>query len=175
MSKIDAIASRQGTEEMAVSGAPVDRLLRKLAVVVPVALLVIYLAGWFAALQGYNGLDHIVRWTDFKSTLTGALVISEGNGPLLYDLPAQHAAQNRILAPYIEPIPIESILPYNHIPFEALLIAPLMSLPYSVTFLLWTLLMAVAVGLSLWVMHHALPMPPAVLPVMALAGISYQP
>src|SRR5438046_1734627 len=118
----EAIVVRQESgESLSASGVRRGGLLRKLAVTVPLALLVIYAMGWIGAVQQYHGLEGLVRLTDFKSTLTGALIIRDGNGPLLYDLDTQHAAQNRVLAPYIAPIPLSSILPYNHLPFEALL------------------------------------------------------
>lgn len=80
-------------------------LLYKLAVVTPLALLIIYAMGWVAAVQQYQGVEGLVRWTDFKSTLTGATIIRDGDGPRLYDLQTQLDAQNRVLAPYIPQFP----------------------------------------------------------------------
>jgi hypothetical protein len=168
-------AQREAVETVGDAEGRRARLLHKVAVTVPLALLLVYLLGWAGAVQEYKGLEGVVRWTDFKSTLTGALVIRDGHGSLLYDLDTQLDAQNRVLAPYVPPIGRESILPYNHLPFEALLVAPLMGLPYSAIFLLWTLLMALALGLSLWIMQRVLPMPRAALLVAVLAAVTYQP
>ena len=150
-------------------------LARKAAIAISFTLLALYAIGWWGAIQSNQGTEQLVRWTDFKSTLTGALVIHDGNGQHLYDLSTQLNAQNRVLAPYIHPIAIDSLLPYNHLPFEALLVAPLVGLPYTLIFGLWTLLMAVAFGLSLRVMYRSLPISGYYLPLFVLAACSYQP
>jgi hypothetical protein len=150
-------------------------LARKVAVAISFALLVIYALSWVSAAQSTHGFDEMVRWTDFKSTLTGAIVIHDGNGPRLYDLSAQLDAQNRVLSPYIDPIEMDSLLPYNHLPFEALLVAPLIGLAFTQIFTLWTLLMAVAFGLALWTLYRALHVSSSYLPLFVLAACSYQP
>src|SRR5436853_238940 len=50
-----------------------------------------------------------------------------------------------------------------------------LALPYPLVFGLWTLLMALAVWLSLRTMQSVLPVPAAALPIVALAALSYQP
>jgi hypothetical protein len=149
-------------------------LTRKLALLVPMALLLLFLADWAVTIRQVGGLEMVVRRSDFLSTLTGAQVIYEGSGTRLYDLQAQHEAQKQILAPYFA-LDDSSVLPYNHLPFEALLITPLMGLPSTLVFAVWLLLMAAAVGVSLLVMQAALPAPRIVVPELVLATISYQP
>jgi hypothetical protein len=54
----------------------------------------------------------------------------------------QQAAQARVLYP-CQARPVW--LPYDHTPIEALLVAPLIDLPYFVSFALWTLAAVLAV------------------------------
>src|SRR5205814_10606251 len=130
--------------------------LKKLGVVVRIALLLVAVLGWALTVRGEKaGLEGVVRLSDFRSTLTGALVIREGNGQRLYDLQVQSDAQSQVLAPYYTLYDANghsTLLPYNHMPFEALLITPLMGLPYPLVFAVWVLIMALAVGFSLRLM-----------------------
>jgi hypothetical protein len=155
-------------------------LLRPASIGVPLALLIVYALGWLAAVQ-QQGIESITRQTDFIATHTGALIIEQGNGPLLYDLDAQRAAQRVLVAPYIGPAggpaPHASgkWLSYIHPPWEAVLFAPLAQLPVPVLFAGWSLLMLTALGFALRVMHGALPMPGHALPVVVIALCTYQP
>ena len=81
----------------------------------------------------------------------------EGNGARLYDLDIQRDAQNRIFEGYRAPLTTDQILPYNHVPFEAMFLAPFMDLPYPLVFALWTLLSGVAVGMSLGMLDGSMP------------------
>ncbi|MFL5733745.1 MAG: glycosyltransferase family 87 protein [Chloroflexia bacterium] len=156
------------------AGARRPSLLKKLAPLIPLALLLIYFVKGAQEVKSIGGLEAMVRRADFVSTLTGALLIREGHGPSLYNLETQRDAQNEVLAGYNH-VDLGNMLPYNHLPFEALFITPLVALPYPLVFGLWTLLMALAVWLSLRTMQRALPMPGAVLPIAVLVAISYQP
>src|SRR5207247_1272300 len=86
----------------------------------------------------------------------------------------QRAAQNRILAPYMTLEP-DRILPHNHPPFEALLLAPLMHLPYALLYALWVLLAALAVGASLWLLASALPVPAPARWALIVVACSFNP
>ena len=154
------------------------RLLRVLAIATCAALLLVYLLGWYAATRDpqMHGFDGVVRRSDFLSNLTGAKLIAEGQAHSLYNLDAQREAQNAVLAPYFKLDP-GKILPYNHIPFEAMLTAPLVGagVPYTAIFTLWELLMLGLLAASIWTMQRALPVRGAALFVMVLAAVSYQP
>lgn len=154
------------------------RLLRMLAIAACAALLLVYIVDWYAVTRDpqMHGFEGMVRRSDFLSNLTGAKMIAEGNGPSLYDLEVQREAQNAVLAPYFVLDP-GSILPYNHVPFEAMLTAPLvqLGLPYTAIFTLWELLMLALLAGSLWTMQRVLPLHGAALLIMVLAVVSYQP
>src|SRR5688572_18605638 len=104
------------------------RLLDKFKRVLPFALLVIYMAQWAAFINVVGGLDAFVRITDFMPTITAAEIINQGDGFSLYDLAVQHEAQERVIYPY-KSLGEKELLPYNHLPFEALLVAWLMRVP----------------------------------------------
>jgi hypothetical protein len=166
--------------EQAIRNTHYSNLTRKLAVGAAIALTLAVLLGWARAWVGSTqtergGIEGVVRRADFRSQLTGALIIADGNGTRLYDLQAQDAAQNRVLAPYFTVG--DMLLPYNHLPFEAMLVAPFLVLgvSYPAIFGLWTLLTALAVGLSMWLMNRALPMRQPALLVFLLAACSYGP
>ena len=126
-----------------------------MAVAIAIALIFGYLLLWAQNVQDTGGPEGYIRGTaqrgpvDFISTLTGALVIRDGDANNLYNLDVQRDAQNAIFAGYRPPLSTAEILPYNHMPFEALLIAPFMNLPYPIVFALWTLLCGIAIGMSL--------------------------
>ena len=72
--------------------------------------------------------------TDFPPFLTGARLIAAGQGAQLYDPVAQSAVQAAILAPYGA---MRATLPYDHLPFLALALAPVAGLPLPVSYALW--------------------------------------
>ncbi len=156
-------------------------LLRKLAVAVAIALIIGYLLLWAQNVQQTGGPDGYIRGNadrgpvDFISTLTGALVIREGNGSKLYNLDLQTNAQNRIYDGYRPPINKNQILPYNHLPFEALFISPFMDLPYPIVFAIWTLICGIAIGMSLGLLDGALPVLRPIGWVLSMAACSYLP
>ncbi|HEY0072043.1 MAG TPA: glycosyltransferase family 87 protein [Chloroflexia bacterium] len=154
------------------------RLLRLLAIGVCAASLLVYMLGWYMAARDpeMQGFDGLVRRSDFVSNLTGAKVIAEGNGHNLYNLDVQREAQDAVLYPYFKLDP-GSILPYNHIPFEAMLTAPLVQagVPYTAIFTLWELLMVALLAASIWTMQRVRPVHGAALLVMVAAAVSYQP
>lgn len=155
---------------------------RKIAVALSLALIVGYLLLWAQNVQETGGPDGYIRGNgddrgpvDFISTLTGALVIKDGNGTRLYDLDLQTNAQNRIYAGYVSPVSREQILPYNHIPFEALFITPFMDLPYPIVFAIWTLICGIAIGMSLGLLDGALPVARPIGWVLSMAACAYMP
>ncbi len=72
--------------------------------------------------------------TDFPPFLTGARLIATGHGAQLYDPAAQSTAQAAILAPYHY---TRGTLPYDHLPFLALALAPLAGLPLPISYAVW--------------------------------------
>lgn len=148
-------------------------LLSKLAVTLSIGLLIGYLLLWAQVVQTRGGPESYVRGTDFLSTLTGAQIIREGNGSLLYDLNTQTNAQYQVRGSLAQQG--DKLLPYNHLPFEALLIAPFMDLPYPVIFALWTLLAGFAIGLSLGMLDGTLPGTRPLGWVLSMAACSYLP
>jgi hypothetical protein len=133
------------------------------------------LAGWFWTTTSVWGPDNYVRSvSDFLATLTGALIVQEGHGPLLYDLAAQRDAQARLVAPSFTLAP-DVLLPYNHLPFEALLLAPLAGGPPSAAYALWSVLMvASAIGAVALLRGALLPTGPRGWALLA-AALSYHP
>jgi hypothetical protein len=156
-------------------------LVQKMAVAVALALIVGYLLLWAQNVQSSGGPEGYIRGNadrgpiDFISTLTGALVIRDADATRLYNLDVQRDAQNSIFDGYRPSLSTDQILPYNHIPFEALLVAPFMNLPYPIVFALWTLLCGVAIGMSLGLMDGALPVARPVGWVLSMAACSYLP
>ncbi len=78
--------------------------------------------------------------TDFSVTYIGSRMVYLGLGSKLYDL-AEQQKLKRLLLPDAEP------LIYEHPPFEALLLAPLGSLPYKTAYLIWGL-----INVAIWLM-----------------------
>jgi hypothetical protein len=131
-------------------------LFAPLALVSMVLLVALQLLMWYKAVDGRGGPDAYVRGIDFAPTLTGARIVRDGEGPRLYDLATQRAALEQVLAPY-KTLPADTILPYLHPPFEALLIAPLLGLSYGTLYLLWSGLTLLAFVGSLALLARALP------------------
>jgi len=148
-------------------------LLSKLAIALAIGLVIGYLLLWADAVQRRGGPEKYVRDTDFVSTLTGAAILRDGHGDLLYDLDTQLDAQYRVRGSQAERG--DTLLPYNHLPFEAMLIAPVMDLPYPAIFALWTLLAGLAVGLSLGMLDGTLPGARPLGWVLSMAACSYLP
>jgi hypothetical protein len=152
-------------------------LLNKMALIVSLGLVIGYLFIWVQAVQDVGGPEGYIRGTrdrgpvDFVSTLTGATIIREGNGRLLYDQQAQHNAQDLVLSP----LPPGKLLPYNHLPFEAFLIAPMLDIPFPLIFAFWTMAAGLAIGVSLGMLDGAQPVSRPVGWVMSMTACSYLP
>ena len=117
---------------------------------------------WYGSVKSRASLDAYASGIDFTATLTGAQIIRDGDGARLYDLDVQRAAQRVLLAPYsanqAAPADSDTVLPYIHPPFEALLTAPLMGLPPGTLYLLWIGVIGLALVGSVLLLARTLPL-----------------
>jgi hypothetical protein len=112
-----------------------------------VAAAIFLCAGVFWSANGPN-----VEKTDFSLTYVGARIVHQGLGARLYDITLQKQILGSL---FVHPNP----LLFEHPPFEALLLAPLATLPFRTAYLIWGLFNA-TVWLSLiWVLRPYLPTP----------------
>lgn len=129
--------------------------------VLALCLISIQIATWMIGVGYRGGLNVYARVsTDHLAVLTGAQIIRDGAGQYLYDLETQREAQRRILGPALA-VTDDSILVFVHPPFEAIFLAPLLSLPYGVTYALSVVLALIAFGLALGILQRSLPIVPA--------------
>jgi hypothetical protein len=91
---------------------------------------------------------HFLLRTDFPAFLTGARLVAAGQGAALYDPAAQAPVQQAMLAPYGYE---RGLLPYNHLPFLALALAPFADLPLPIGYAVWlgATVLALLVALAL--------------------------
>jgi hypothetical protein len=71
--------------------------------------------------------------TDFSAFYTGGKIVVSGNGSNLYDL----ATQERVEGAFTVRKHSAGFLPYNHAPFETVLLAPLAAFPFSTAAWIW--------------------------------------
>ncbi len=71
---------------------------------------------------------------DFRQVYSAGYILRSGRGRQLYDYQLQKAVQNSVVSPAV------TVLPYVHLPFEALLYAPLSWLSYRHAYLFFLLL-----------------------------------
>jgi hypothetical protein len=71
--------------------------------------------------------------TDFPAFYTGGRIVASGNGGNLYDL----ATQQRVEGAISVRTPEGGFLPYNHAPFETVLLVPLAAFPYPTAAWIW--------------------------------------
>ncbi|MFN8541978.1 MAG: glycosyltransferase family 87 protein, partial [Thermomicrobiales bacterium] len=100
--------------------------------------------------------------------------LREGHGALLYDEAAQHAAQQRLLAPDLI-LPPDSTLPNSHPPYESLFAAAFGDAPIAVPFAAWTLLELLSVAAALWLLARSTPLAPTARWLAILGALAYQP
>ena len=137
-------------------------------------LLLVHLLVWQRTVALRGGVAAQAVQSDFSATLTGALVIRQGQGAQLYDLAIQRAAQVTILE-QPDAAQSDTVLPYIHPPFEALLVAPLLALPYGTLYLLWNGLNLLAFVVALLLLARVAPLPWTV-GLVALAALgSFSP
>ena len=100
------------------------------------ALGVFYLARLDGPLSAER--DRVVTG-DYLVFLTGATLLAEGQGASLYDLALQHRVQNRLVG-----LELDRWQPYDYPPLLALVVRPLVGLPYVRGFQLYCLAMSLA-------------------------------
>ncbi len=141
-------------------------------------LLLLFLAqlalGYAGVVTG-GGIERYIReHADFRAVLTGGLTIRDGMGHLLYDEATERTVQRRILAPYFFDNPA-AVLPNSHPPFESLFVAPLMGLPYAVSFGLWTALEVAALLAALCLLARAAPVNSPTRWLLLAGALAYHP
>lgn len=149
-----------GTRRAAAAGyAPVHSLTPRAVggALLLVVLIALQLLIWAKAIEARGGPDVYARGIDFTPTLTAAQMLRAGAGAQLYDIAAQRAAQAVVLAPYLT-LPANTLLPYLHPPFEALLFVPVGGLPYGTLYFAWSALSVLAFIGSLALLARALPL-----------------
>jgi hypothetical protein len=147
-------------------------LLRGLATALCVALVAVYLLIWASSVQSSGGPEGYVLSTTFAGPLTGGSLVRSGFAASLYDPALQRSAQSTLLAP-LGPLP--QFIPYDHPPFEALLLAPVLNLPVWFAFALWTMVTGLGIGLAVGFLDGALPVTRPVGWVMSLGACSFLP
>lgn len=145
-----------------------------LALLVTLLLAMTQVLIWVKAIEARGGPEIYVRGIDLMPTLAAGLTIREGKGPLLYDFSAQLDAQREVRALY-PTLAGGRLLPFIHLPFEALLAAPFVYLPYAPLYRVFSLLALVSVAGSLWLMAGELPLVGAGRWILIAAVYSYQP
>jgi hypothetical protein len=149
--------------------SPLGKIAAGLAILVALA----YLAIWIGSVRNSGGPEGYVRSIDFAAPLTGAYMVRYGDGPDLYDLPSQRAAQNDLLQG--AGVDTGQFRPYTRLPFEALALAPFMQIPLPLVFAMWALGAGLAVGLSLGMLDGALSVSRGVGWALSLAACSFLP
>jgi hypothetical protein len=91
--------------------------------------------------------DVLLRFNDYPAFLTGARLVVAGQAALLYDPAAQEPAQAAIVGGDV--VRARGLLPYNHLPFLALALAPLAGLPVLTSYAVWMAATALALALAL--------------------------
>lgn len=94
--------------------------VRSLSLTIPAIFLGLQISGWifamFALAQGR---------VDFRAMYTGGYMVRTGNGSQLYDYNAQLLLQNRLVTAR------NVTMPFDHLPYEALLFVPFSYLPFK--------------------------------------------
>lgn len=119
------------------------RILARILFALNMALIFVNLGFWLIA--WYQGL---VWRADFTMLYTGAAIVRDGRGQLLYDLNLQSYYQQQILDGRSF---VDGVLPFNYPPYVALLIAPFSALPLSTAYAVWTL---IQIGLLGWLLRR---------------------
>ena len=115
-------------------------------------MLVVGAAVLMAAAVFWTARGPFLEKTDFTFTYLGARLVLQGDGARLYDL-----SEQRKLAASLFQHPNPLI--YEHPPFEALVFAPLATLPYRTAYVIWGLINAVISLLALYLVRPYAPFP----------------
>ena len=86
----------------------------------------------------------LLQFNDYPAFLTGARLVAAGQGAHLYDPAAQEPVQAAIVGAAV--IRDRGPLPYNHLPFLALALAPLAGLPVGISYAAWMAATALALA-----------------------------
>ena len=113
-----------------------------------VSLLLLQTVGLSRALGDGPFSAYIRSHTDFPSFLTGARLVATGQAAQLYDLAAQEPIQRAIVGDAL--VNERGLLPYNHLPFLALALAPVADAPLETSYAVWMIatLLALAAALA---------------------------
>ncbi|MFV1964385.1 MAG: glycosyltransferase family 87 protein [Pirellulaceae bacterium] len=115
------------------------------------AMLVLFLAGWFAGLFPFDDLlDRCGTplGADYSMFYVAGQVVLDGAADRLYDQ-AEHQQRLHALFPGLDNA---FCLPYRYPPFVAVLMAPLAALPYPISYGCFLLLSCLAWASAIWLM-----------------------
>jgi hypothetical protein len=114
-----------------------------------ISLLLLQTVGLSRALGDAPFSSYIRSHTDFPAFLTGARLVAAGQAARLYDLAAQEPVQRALVGDAL--INERGLLPYNHLPFLAFILAPFAGAPIETSYAIWMIatLLALAAALAL--------------------------
>jgi hypothetical protein len=100
-------------------------------------------AWWYVDRLGEEGYYQ----SDVRHLYTAGKIIADGYGSRLYDFELQRRYQADM------PQPLAELLPFNHPPFTAALIAPLARFPFLVLYLVFSLGQLAAYAFAIWMLR----------------------
>ena len=120
--------------------------VKSLSLAIPAVLLGFQISGWvFAILALQQGR------TDFRSQYTAGYMMRSGNAHRIYDYGAQLFFQNQLISAR------DLALPFDHLPYEALLFAPFSYLPFKTAYLAMVAFNLAVLGQSVRLMRRWTP------------------
>ena len=124
-----------------------------------------------------GGLRNYVLRPDFIIQITASEILLRGDPSRLYDEQTQRQVQLAVLHTAGLDLDPARVLPFNHPPFEAFLVAGLraIGLPYEGVFIAWTVLRLLAIGAGLWALAWGWPIRGASGVLCALAALTFYP
>jgi len=99
--------------------------------------------GWYVSLLG----EQRYYRSDALHLYAAAQIVMDGKGSRLYDIDLQQRYQAAM------PKRFSELLPFNHPPYTAALIAPLARFPFLVLYLLFSLGQLAAYAFAIWMLH----------------------
>ncbi len=113
-----------------------------------ISLLLLQTVGLSRALGDAPFSTYIRSHTDYPAFLTGARLVAAGHAASLYDIAAQEPVQRAIVGDTL--FNERGLLPYNHLPFLALALAPFADQPLETSYAVWMIatLLALAGALA---------------------------